>query len=174
MFVLEDDMVIKDVSVFRKYVDTASHFNLGHMNWNTIPTVKNNQKTVYRDGDFELCLTSRLCGCFQYFERSALQHVGLMDERYVNLLEHAEHAYRFGLMGYSTPFNAFADISDGELYLENIGEESTTIDKGPEYMANMQTAAKLFAETYGRPMYMVRRPDPVQVTEFLRRKMSEK
>lgn len=145
MFVLEDDMLIKDFSVFRKYIDVASHFGLGHMNWNTIPTVENNRRMIYADGGFKLCLTSRLCGCFQYFERKALQHVGLMDERYINLLEHAEHAYRFGLAGYSTPFNAFADIVGGEDCLENVGEESTTIDKGQEYVANMQKAACLFA-----------------------------
>ena len=33
IFIVEDDIKLKDVSVFRKYVDTAKEFKLEHLNF---------------------------------------------------------------------------------------------------------------------------------------------
>lgn len=33
IFIVEDDILLKDVSVFRQYVETARAFGLGHLNF---------------------------------------------------------------------------------------------------------------------------------------------
>jgi hypothetical protein len=46
--------------------------------------------------------------------------VGLMDEMYINAVEHIEHTYRLMKLGYCCGcFWAFPDIADSEEYLYN-------------------------------------------------------
>lgn len=58
--------------------------------------------------------------------------VGLMDEMYINAVEHIEHTYRLMKFGYCCGrFWAFPDIADSEKYLYNPSCEQTyhgTID----------------------------------------------
>ena len=39
IFLVEDDMVIDNLDVFSEFIKTAKHFNLGHLNWNTLPNL---------------------------------------------------------------------------------------------------------------------------------------
>lgn len=53
--------------------------------------------------------------------------VGLMDEMYVNAVEHIEHTYRLMKFGYTCGcFWAFPDIADSEKYLYNSSCETET------------------------------------------------
>lgn len=46
--------------------------------------------------------------------------VGLMDEKYVNAVEHIEHTFRLMKFGYCCGcFWAFPDVADSEKYLYN-------------------------------------------------------
>lgn len=66
-----------------------------------------------------------MCGDFSYFTANALQKVGLYDEGYINALDHCEHTYRMSMLGFYTPFYAFADIADSTDFLEDVGEQTT-------------------------------------------------
>lgn len=175
LFLIEDDMKLKSPHVFQRYIETAKHFNLGHLNWNTLPQIKdtNPTYTISHNG-FSLDISFRLCGCFSYFSKDALQYVGLIDDQhYVNALEHAEHAYRMSLRNFTTPFYAFADVHDAFELLTNDGEGSSTIDHSShQYQVRTQLAAESFMKTYGKSMAGIQAPSVEHVKAFLSKKMS--
>ena len=175
IFLIEDDMKILDPAVFSKHIFTAKHFHLGHLNWNTLPEVKDNPTYVIEDGDFSLDISYRLCGCFSYFSAEALQQCGLIDAKhYVNALEHAEHAYRFAAQGLTTPFYSFAGIHDAAKMLTNIGEGSSTIDhESTQYKLRLLKAQDAFTKTYGKKMIDIPRHEIKDVIAFLRGVMNE-
>ena len=169
IFVIEDDIVINDINVFEKYIETAKTFKLGHLNWNNIPEVDHNPVySISHDGQI-LDIAFRVCGCFSYFSRDALMHCGLLDEvNFYNAYEHAEHAYRMSLQNFTTPFYAFADIHDSFKYLSNVGEGKSTLDHESEsYKRNLYASAMSFKRMYGRTIGEIPIPTQDDVCKFL-------
>lgn len=121
---IEDDIEIVDNNVFKKFIDTAKAFNVGHMNWNTLPAVDHNPTyTIINSDGISIDISFRICGSFSYFTYNALQYCGLInDAQFVNALEHIEHAYRMSLMKFAPPFYAFPCISNCCAYLKDHGE----------------------------------------------------
>lgn len=169
-FLIEDDIEILDQTVFGKYAAAAEHFKLGHLNWNSLPDIKaHNRVYVIADGDFKLDISFKLCGCFSYFSKAALETAGLIDDlNYINVAEHAEHAYRMSLKGLTTPFYAFAGVADSDKMLKNIGEGSSTINHSDQlYRQRLINANKSFFKTYGKKMTDIPVPSQNDVKRFL-------
>lgn len=172
IFIIEDDVFIKDPSVFQVYADTARAFGLGHLNfnraWNSQAGKFLEPWATVSNGLFAIELFERLCGDFQYFTRKALEKVGLFDEKdYVNALEHAEHSYRLYLALEYTPYYAFADIQSSDKYLADTGEQST-IDYGSNlFNQRVKHGAEAFKKKYGYYMMQIPRKSPEEVKAFL-------
>lgn len=172
IFIIEDDVFIKDPSVFQVYADTARAFGLGHLNfnraWNSQAGKFLEPWAIASNGLFAIEMFERLCGDFQYFTREALEKVGLFDEKdYVNALEHAEHSYRLHLAFEYTPYYAFADIQGSDKYLVDTGEKST-IDYGSElFSLRVRHGAEAFKKKYGYYMVQIPRKSPEEIQAFL-------
>lgn len=173
LFLIEDDIDIKDDNVFKVYIDTAKAYKLQHLNfcmaWDSItkkylyPAYSINNKN-----NVKISIFNRLCGDFEYFTKEVIQQVGLFDAKhYINALEHAEHTYRIAIDGYTTPFYAFADIYKSTDYLEDTGIESSIQHDAELYNKRVQLAAMQFAKKYGRTIGQIERPSPEQVQKFL-------
>ena len=175
IFLIEDDVIIKDNSVYHEYIETAIEFNLGHLNfcraWNSqenqflkpFATINKNAKSLQ--------LFRRLCGDFQYFSRNALNDVGLYDDvNYINALEHAEHTYRMSLKKYYTPFNAFADIANSDKFISDDGIQSTIGYNTPEFNANLMRGLKAFEDMYSIQMRHIPFPTLEEVRDFFMHK----
>ena len=169
IFLIEDDVEIVDNSVFRRHVETAQHFKLGHLNWNTVQEIKSNTTYTIVDRGFSLDISTRLCGCFSYFSREALEQCGLMDAaHYINALEHVEHLYRIATQGFTTPYLAFSGIHDSDKMLKNVGEGCSTIDHSSDlYKRRLNNAYQHFEQTYGRRLNEFRVPSRNDVLLFL-------
>lgn len=149
------------------YIDTAEEFNIEHMNF--CCTYGRQSRTLakplvcLKHGDFAVDLYKRLSGLFEYFTANALKKAGLMDERYVNALEHCEHTYRLAEAGLTTPFYAFADVHESWKLLEDRGMQTTMqIDK-----SKRMHAAQLFKQQHGIMINCVHRPMPDEVMRYL-------
>lgn len=124
LFLVEDDMLIKNYDVFKKYIDTAQIFNLEHLNfgsaWNSTQNAQMTRKKVVQiqGHDIAVDLYKRLCGCFSYFTKNVIEKCGFFDEKYINSIEHIDHTLKISMAGYYTPFHWFADIHDSPNYLE--------------------------------------------------------
>ena len=174
IFVIEDDMIIKDTIVFSKYIETAKAFKLGHLNWNTLPDVSDNPVYEVVGPTCSLDIALRICGCFSYFSNDALQQCGLLDEvNYNNAFEHADHAYRMAAQKFTTPFFAFADIHNASIYLENVGEGKTTLDHdSAQYKNDVYASSLAFMRIYGRPVNKIPIPTSEQVCRFLKERVA--
>lgn len=149
IFMLEDDCVILDQSIFSKYIEASKvtgiqHFNFGPGSpWNRKQVdkslkgdlskrmdAKQDGEPVPRlvidydpSGDVGICLYEHVVGMLSFFSREGLDEVGLYDEDFYNAWEHVEHTYRFIESNLTTPFWWFADIKNSELYIEGQKDE---------------------------------------------------
>lgn len=141
IFIIEDDMKIKDPHVFERYIEVANdsgilHFNYalhGKDNWNDTRT-NPMPRLTYSNG---VSLYECAGGCFQMYHRSVIEKIGLYDEFFVNSWEHLDMTYRATLSGFHTPYWLAADIADSKDFIEQIDYELestiSTNKRNPHY-----------------------------------------
>lgn len=162
IFTIEDDTIIKDGDVFKKYIDTARHFNMEHLvfgygSGGSALHEFNEEAakpicTLGYDG-MKIDFYHHIQGAFCYYTRNSLEMIGLMDAKnYINAVEHIEHTYRLIKAGYYSMFWAFADINDSTKYLghDHSGAEyATTIDRDNDlYKQRVDHAYRHFFDVY--------------------------
>lgn len=131
LFVMENDMLIKDTKVFDRYIEVANDSGLLHLNfalhgndnWNMDRTHPS-PRLIYDSG---LSLYRYAGGCFQMYHRSVFEKVGVYDEYYKNCWEHLDLTYRTTLAGYHTPFWLSADVVNSNELIEQIDYENQTL-----------------------------------------------
>lgn len=171
IFMIEDDCIIKDHSIFNMYIKACEltgiqHFNFGPGSpWNRKqedPTLKGDlsrRMDAIQDGepnpkliieynqDVSICLYEHVVGMLSFFTRKGLEEVGLYDEDFYNAWEHVEHTYRFIQQELTSPFWWFADIKNSELYIEGQKDEkaNTSLAKDErEFNALVQNGLVVF------------------------------
>lgn len=124
IFLIEDDIIIKNPSVFEQYIKTADKTGLYHLNFafhgdgnrdennNPVP-----RKNVIANGEKYITLSKNLLGAFTYYHRVLLDKFGLFDERFYNAWEHVDHTYQIIKAGLHSPFWWFADIPKSYDYI---------------------------------------------------------
>lgn len=138
IFIVEDDVVIKDKNVFNKYIEASKitgiqHFNYGpgtpfnrkqnvqfdlhnrhDLNQNSEPS----PRIVVDYGKVKIALYTHVAGMVSFFTKKVLTEVGLYDEQFYNAWDHVDHTYRIIKAGYHPPFWWFADIENSHQYIE--------------------------------------------------------
>lgn len=139
IFIIEDDMIVLDPSVFDKYIQAYKKSGIHHFNYgpgspfNRKQTIQNfdlhnrhlldqqsepKPRLVIDYGDdVKVSLFEHTVAMFSFFTREVLEEVGLYDEAYYNAWEHVDHTYMIIKAGYHPPFWWFADIYDSHKYL---------------------------------------------------------
>ena len=137
IFLIEDDIIIKNPDAFNAYVDASKktgiqHFCFGYhgpANKNGISGGKPSPRYIVDYGDIKIAINMHSVGAFCYYSKEVLEKVGLIDEKFVNAFEHVEHSYRIAKGGYTTPYWNWADLANSIDYLDEIecSEKSSTI-----------------------------------------------
>ena len=163
MFLIEDDMLIKDPNVFEKYIKTSKVTGIQHLmfgyhgpaNKGGVSKGTPQPKLVVKyDDDISIALNEHCVGSFCYYSKKCIDDVGLIDENFKNAFDHVSHSYDLALKGYSTPYWWWADVWDSNDYIEEqvCSEESSSI-KTPERMEewsnNIQESMQYFKSKYG-------------------------
>lgn len=166
LFLMEDDILIKNKNVFQRYITASKqtgiqHFNYsqhGLMNKRADSTTPNPRFVVEYSKDTSIALYPHCVGAFSYYSRKCLDVVGLIDENFYNACEHVEHTYRIIEHNMHPPFWSFADIADSNNYLSDIpwSIETSTISSRPDHQEIVKKADKLFQQKHGTT--------PVQIT----------
>ena len=167
IFIIEDDMYIKDPLVFEKYIKTAEETGIWHLNFgyhgpaNKTPDgLPKPRQTVAYDNGINLALNLHIVGAFSYYYRGVIKNIGYIDEHFKNAFDHVEHTYRIIKAGLHTPFWWFADVADSH---NLIGDQDTdlknsTIRKNNEqWMANFKEAMAWYKHIHG--WYPTQSPD---------------
>ena len=105
LFLMEDDILIKDPAVCIDYIKWAEKFEVEHMNF-ALHGAMNIGKKSYHG---RVTVYPQCVGAFSYYTNNCLEKVGLMDENFFNAWEHVEHTWRIAKEGLTTPFWKFAD-----------------------------------------------------------------
>jgi hypothetical protein len=118
VFLIEDDIIVKDSGVFLAYIEASIQGRLEHMNFaHHGPANASGRIEAYND---KVDLYPHVVGAFSFYTANCLNKVGLMDEGFKNCWEHVEHTARIAEAGLTTPFWKFADIASSRNFLEEI------------------------------------------------------
>ena len=162
IFLIEDDMLIKNPNIFQAYIDASKKSGIQHLmfgyhgpaNKNGISHGTPCPRLVVDYGDFSLAFNQHCVGAFCYYSRKSLEDVGLIDEKFRNAFDHVSHSYELALKGYSTPYWWWADLANSLDYIEEqaCSEENSSI-KTPESMQqwsnNIRSSMDYFKEKFG-------------------------
>jgi len=175
IFLMEDDMIIKDPNVFDIYISAAKqsgilHFNYGPgspFNRKQDPSIRIDLDTrhllkqdtapnprliiEYKEG-IRVALYEHTVAMFTYFHRSVLENVGLHDEQFYNAWEHVDLTYRIAKAGYHPPFWWFADVANShDLLTEAPGaiDQSSIANKKDEWHKNVYGGREKYLIKHG-------------------------
>lgn len=158
LFLIEDDIFIKDESVFERYILMSQltgiqHFNFSqHGNLNkTLPAHPKPVCKVEYGNSITLPLYRHCVGAFSYYSRLSIETVGLLDESFHNAFEHVDHTLSIIKKNMHPDFWFFADIEDSHIYLgdEQWTLEHSTISSKPEHQKNIRDAINHFHQKHG-------------------------
>jgi GT2 family glycosyltransferase len=162
IFLIEDDMLIKDPNIFEAYINASKKSGVQHMmfgyhgpaNRNGVSKGKPHPRLVVDYGDFSLALNQHCVGAFCYYTKACLDDVGLIDEEFRNAFDHVSHSYELALKGYSTPYWWWADLANSTDYIEEqaCSEESSSIkttERQKEWYDNIRSSVDYFKSKYG-------------------------
>jgi GT2 family glycosyltransferase len=158
LFLIEDDILIKEASVFQKYIQTSKITGIQHLNYsqhglmNKHPgtNIPNAKIRIEYSSDVALDLYPHCVGAFSYYSKKCLDKVGLLDETFHNAFDHVEHTYRIIQAGMHPQFWWFADVADSNKYLEDVpwSVATSTISSRHDHNNLMHAALKAFKQKH--------------------------
>lgn len=159
IFLIEDDIIVKNPDVFNKYIEARNltgiqHFNFGYhgpANKGNISGGAPQPRHVIDYGKIKIALNMHSVGAFCYYTKEVLEDVGLIDEQFTNAFEHVDHDYRILKKGYSTPYWNFADLANSFDYLDEIecSENSSSIRPRSDWKENIMRGYEIFTKKHG-------------------------
>ena len=173
IFIIEDDMVIKDPTVFDKYIEAYKKSGIHHFNYgpgspfNRKQTIQfdlhnrhlldqhsmpNPKMIIEYNKETKVALYEHTVAMFSFFTREILEKVGYIDEAYYNAWEHVDHTYCIIKAGYHPPFWWFADIADSDKYLtEALGaiDNSSIANKSEQWQKNVMEGREIYLKNHG-------------------------
>ena len=174
IFIVEDDMIIKDKSIFQKYVEAHKVSGIHHFNYG--PGSPFNRKQTIKDFDLhnrhlldektepnpKLIVDYKVCkialyehtvAMFSFFTKALLEKgLGYMCEDFDNCWEHVSSTNYIIKAGYHPPFWWFADLADShELITEAPGaiENSSIAKDKSEWMKKVMAGREIYKDKHG-------------------------
>ena len=160
LFVVEDDMLIKNPDIFEKYINARETTGIQHFmfayhgpaNKNGISGGKPCPRFIVEyPNNIKIAIVQGCVGSFCYYTREVLEKVGLFDEQFLNAFEHVEHSYRIAKAGYTTPYWNWPDLADSMDYIDEqmCSEHSSAIRPRTDWRENIIKGAGLFSKKHG-------------------------
>lgn len=158
VFLIEDDIFIRDVAVFERYIQVAAETGIQHLNFSQHGVMNkkteggpNPRATIAYGASSHVPFFPHCVGAFSYYSRRCLQDVGLMDENFYNAFEHVDHTLRIIQAGQHPAFWYFADIPDSARYLgdDDWSIEQSTISSRSDHAQIAHQAQVYFRQRHG-------------------------
>jgi GT2 family glycosyltransferase len=192
IFIIEDDMLIKDQSVFKQYIEASKVSGIQHFNYG--PGSPFNRKQVIKDFDLhnrhlldqntepapKLILDYKTCkialyehtvAMFSFFTKEVIEKVGYIDEQFYNAWEHVDHTYCIIKAGYHPPFWWFADLANShELLTEAPGaiDNSSIANQSEQWQKNVYGGRELYLKKHGHYPNQPPYTSKEQVIDFIK------
>lgn len=153
IFLIEDDVLIKDPNVFDVYIRTAKRSGIHHLGYGHVGGALSKQIKGYREyiGGEGIQMYHNPQGSFTYFNSSLIKKLGGYDENYKNAFEHVDYSYTLIKKGLLPAFWWFPDVKNSQDYLTIVpgGVENSTITDKTGYKENLEKSAKYFTDKWG-------------------------
>ena len=173
IFIVEDDIIIKNPDVFKEYIRARNltgiqHFNFGYhgpANKRGISGGAPAPRYVVDYGDIKIAINMHSVGAFCYYTDTVLKEAGLIDEVFTNAFEHVDHDYRIAQAGFCTPYWNWPDIANSCDYIAEIqcSEHSSSIRPRDDWQSNIIHGVELFKEKHGfLPAWSAAVPDSTE------------
>ena len=152
LFIMEDDISIKDPNVFEKYITTAQKTGLYHLMYGyhgpaNVKDGKPNPRTIIDyDDNTSIALNLHCVGAFCYYLKGVIKNVGYNDEVYKNAWEHVDHSYRIAKMGLIPAYWWWPDVANSCDYLIDNDPNLVTSQNGKteEWKSNFTRGMEYF------------------------------
>jgi hypothetical protein len=161
LFLMEDDVLVKNNKVFEKYIETAMDSGLwagqlsygvhggvggGNVNDEGIPL----KRLTVQYGTHKVDLYRNSFHAFVLYHANTLNHIGYFSENYLNAAEHLDHYYTAFLKGLGCNYWYFPDIENSFDYLEDIDHNhgNSVIRNSTEFTSNFSTSWGIFKEKF--------------------------
>jgi glycosyltransferase involved in cell wall biosynthesis len=124
IFIIEDDMLIKNNDIFSKYIEASKlsglkYFSYVSTSWESgTPEKRTPRLVVQYSNDVSVSFYKNMCNEFTYHHSSCYEKVGLYDTQFRDPFD-IDMAYRESQELYSAPFWWFADITNSDQYIKN-------------------------------------------------------
>jgi GT2 family glycosyltransferase len=194
IFIIEDDMIILDPSIFDKYIEEYKKSGIHHFNYGPgspfnrkqdIQFDLHNRHLLKQDSEpnpkmvldyktVKVSLFEHTVAMFSFFTKEVLEKVGLIDQAFYNAWEHVDHTYRIIKAGYHPPFWWFADLHDSHKYLTEAPgaiDNSSIANKTEQWEKNVYGGREIYLKKHGhypnQPPY-VSKEDVVKIIKKLK------
>ena len=173
IFIIEDDMIILDITIFDKYIEAHKASGIHHFNYgpgspfNRKQAIQNfdlhnrhlldqhtepNPKLVIDYGNVKVSLFEHTVAMFSFFTKEVLEKVGLIDDNFYNAWEHVDHTYRIIKAGYHPPFWWFADLFESNKFLTEAPEainNSSIANNTEQWEKNVYGGREIYKQKHG-------------------------
>jgi glycosyltransferase involved in cell wall biosynthesis len=171
IFLMEDDILIKDEKVFEQYIRHSVLSGIKHLNFALHGPANKKGSTGFKtledrkdvDGEpnprmivpypegVKVALYPNCVGAFSYYHKSVLEKIGFFDPMFKNAWEHVEHTFQAIKSNFHPPFWYFADIENSWEYLTDIPNsiEQSTIARTPEWNENFKKGTDHYKRKHG-------------------------
>jgi hypothetical protein len=173
IFIIEDDILIKNENVFEEYIKHSLISGIKHLNFalhgpankkgfGGFSTLEERAKlndsgepnprmVVDYEMDIKIALYPNCVGAFSYYHKKVIDKVGLFDPVFKNAWEHVDHTYETHKKGFHPSFWYFADISNSSEYLTDIvgSIENSTIARSEQWNKNFKIGSEHYRRKHG-------------------------
>lgn len=174
IFIVEDDMRIKNSDIFMKYIHTAEESGIWHLNfaYHGNGNMRNGAPAPLMTIPYKkesISLNANCVGAFSYYYKGVIDQIGYIDEYFKNCWEHVEHTYRIIKKGLHPPFWCFADVAKSYDYIQELGvvQDTSIIRKSDDWNRYMQDGAAYFKIIHGVAPLEIPRPSQKQVLDSI-------
>jgi len=168
IFIIEDDMIIKNSNIFKKYIETSKisgikYFSYVSMSWDSGSPYKRTPKlSVNYSKDIGVSFYKNMCNEFTYHHHSCFLKNGLYDTQFRDPFD-IDMAYRESQQDYSSLFWWFADIKNSDEYIENNPDATSRLQTERPDGSRQETINnqwKLFFKKHGLTVNQI--PEPTE------------
>ena len=152
IFIIEDDILIKNPKVFQEYIKAAESTGIHHLCYEKIAGNEKTLKyTLEQPDGVKIGFYTNPQGAFMYANRNIFKKLGMFDENYINAFEHIDFEYNLVKNGIAPPFWYFPDLLNSEDYLTDIegSSENSSITNKEAYQENLNKSANHFIQKWG-------------------------
>lgn len=164
IFILEDDIVILNNSVWDYYIRFSKNSGIWHTNWNDVK-----YKSIKYELDYngiEGIINRDCSGVFSYFNRNVFKFC-----KYPSDMKNALDVYSVELQLIEKhllpPFWNFVCPKNTEKYVKDLNLDSNITDRN-DYTPNFQEALKVFVSRHGIPPFSIKDSPIEKVEEMLK------